>query len=71
MRIGVLVEQARAGWPGGGLSAVPVLVCCPGGWKGGVADSGKRPKEETVMGLATDGWGRVESREAGGMSCQG
>ena len=31
----------------------------------------KRPSEETVMGLATDGWGRVESREAGGMSCQG
>lgn len=46
-------------------SSKPVLVCCPGGWKGERVDS-KETLEETVMGLATDGWGRVESREAEG-----
>lgn len=50
--IGVLVEQARADGLGGGLSAVPVLVCCPGGWKGGEwADS------KETLGGNSDGFG--------------
>ena len=50
--IGVLVDQARGDGPGGSLSAVYVLVCCPGGWNGGEWVDSKE-----TLGGNSDGFG--------------